>query len=735
MKTQLALYCCLGLLLANAGAVWHTVHAAQDLSVTAGFIAEQPVTPDEAIFLRLNRSLTLGEGRVGVVIGSTDVSSLFAEMDGKFVYDPKVLPLPLGASIITAYLVRPDGVWQELARFPLQVVKEKPPPTPTPEATPQPTVTASVTPPPDAVAQPAASPTPDTPKSDIPKLNLIPSVTIGVKSQPFLRFFPDDNRPSRTNFSDFTLQIGLRAEMNGSLIKGSTQVDIAGSSFRQEALRAGTLGDAAPQVDLSSYLMEYQIGRAKVNLGHTSFGTLRHLMSNFSSRGLTVTIPFLKRFDFSAGALNGTSIVGYNNLAGLARARHQMQGGTLGVELFTKRPGGLRLEVGGFNGYFQALNGFAQGSVNDAERSKGGAARVIFADKSQRLKAEAGFTRSSFQNPADALLDQGANVVSVPRIIRNARYLEGTADALRNFKITNTRALNLTLGFRHERVEPLFKSLAASTQADKTQNEWQLNAALGEITLNASHVRFNDNLKPIPSILRSLTRATQFAVGLPVATFFKPSPLLPRLSYSFSRNHVFGAGIPVNGGFEVALDAIPNQFSTNQSLGADWQFPKLAVGYSYNRSFTNNQQTGRELADLLNQTHGFRVGFTPLQTFSLNFDLSRDGANNKEINRLDGTWRAAFGMNWQLNKRATLGGNISHTLAGDKARTSRNRNFEFDAQFTYSLGVERGELKKVKTQLFVRYANRFARSRDNVFLTNSFNKQQTLNTGLSITFF
>lgn len=566
-------------------------------------------------------------------------------------------------------------------------------------------------------------------------MKVIPSVTLGLKSQPFQRTFPDSNRPSRPNFTDFTLQGALRSEMKRGAFSGSTQVDIAGSSFQQEALRAGTLGDAAPQVDLSSYLMQINIGPAKINIGHTSFGTFRHLVNNFSSRGITVTIPFLKRFDFTAGVLNGTSIVGYNNLAGLGKRRHQMHGGTFGWELFPKRPGGLRVEIGGFNGYFQALNGFAQGSVNDVERSKGGAARVIFADKSQRFKAEAGFTRSSFQNPADALLDQNSNVVKIPALVRNALYWESTVEALRNFQVTKKRALSLTLGLRHERVEPLFKSLAASAQPDKTQTDYQINAALGEITFNATLTRFNDNLKPIPSILRSLTRATQFAVGLPLATFFKPSPFFPRLAYNFNRTHAFGAGIPVNGGFEIALDAIPDQFSTNQSFSADWQFPKLAVGYAYNRSFTNNQQTGRELADLLNQTHGLRVGFTPAPAFSLNFELSHDSADNREIVRLDGTWRAALGMNWQITPRLAFGGNLSHTIAGDEARTTRNRNLEFDAQIAYSLGVERGELKKVKTQIFVRYANRFARTRDNVLLSTNLNKQQTLNAGLSITFF
>ena len=38
----------------------------------------------------------------------------------------------------------------------------------------------------------------------------------------------------------------------------------------------GTLGDSAPQLDLSSYLAQFQLGPAKVAVGHTSFGSARH---------------------------------------------------------------------------------------------------------------------------------------------------------------------------------------------------------------------------------------------------------------------------------------------------------------------------------------------------------------------------------------------------------------------------------------------------------------------------
>src|SRR5947208_4726810 len=39
-------------------------------------------------------------------------------------------------------------------------------------------------------------------------------------------------------------------------------------------------------------------------------------------------------------------------------------------------------------------------------------------------------------------------------------------------------------------------------------------------------------------------------------------------------------------------------------------------------------------------------------------------------------------------------------------------------QFSYRVGIDRGELKKVQTQMFIRYADRYARSHDLVFQTS-----------------
>jgi len=409
------------------------------------------------------------------------------------------------------------------------------------------------------------------------------------------------------------------------------------------------------------------------------------------------------------------------------------------MELLPKRPGGLRLEFSGINAYIQALNSFSQGSVNDVDRSRGGSIRLIASDKSGRFKFEGGFTRSQFRNPADPLLYQGTNTIAVPFLTRNARYFDINIDVLRGYSLTKTRQVNLSFAFRHEQIDPLYKSLGASAQADKAQNDFQISASVGEISIQASHGRFNDNLREIPSILKSLTRSKQVSVALPAAALWGgtsgESKFLPRLSYSWSETHQFGAAIPVNGGFETDPRAVPDQVSTNQSFTADWQIDKLSIGYSYNRSFTNNQQPGRALADFLNYSSGVRAGFNPTSRLNFSFDLNRDSASDFESAKLARTWRVGTTASWNIGEHFIWTAGVSNTIAGDRERTNGSRNTEFDTQFSYRVGIDRGELKKVQTQMFIRYADRYARSSDILFQTFNLTRVKILNAGLNVTIF
>ncbi|MDQ3817602.1 MAG: hypothetical protein M3362_07925, partial [Acidobacteriota bacterium] len=146
------------------------------------------------------------------------------------------------------------------------------------------------------------------------------------------------------------------------------------------------------------------------------------------------------------------------------------------------------MEIGLLSGYVQPLSGFNRGTVTDTERSRGLALRLIASDKAGRFHLDAGFTRTLFISPNDNSLNQGASVVNIPPLRRSAHYLDVSYDVLKDFSLTKSRRANLTLAFREETVAPLFKSLGASTQADKTQYEISSNGSVGEISAQLSYV-------------------------------------------------------------------------------------------------------------------------------------------------------------------------------------------------------------------------------------------------------
>lgn len=724
----------------------------QEIRVEASF-AEKRVTTSEIIELRLNRPLRESDGKLAILIGDTDVSSLFTQNGLICRYDAKRWPLPVGETVVTVYLVSKDDDWTELVRFQLRVGKgganttrnradfddrlTKPEYSGpfvssiddnlTGDQTANPQATASAKPP-SATGKPS---------DNNSKMKFTPSLTLTIPSQPAQSTFPGP-RPARATFTELNIQASMRNEMTYGILTTQSTFEFAGSSFQQETLRFGVLGNAAPKLDLAGYQIHLQTGKLKFDVGHFSYGSQRQLINGFSSRGLQVSVPFLKLFDFTAAAMNGTQLVGYENFFGLNKRRHQMLTGTLGMEFIRRRPGGLRLEVSGLNAYFQPIAGVNRGVVTDLQRSNGIAVRLIANDKGQRFHFEGGFTRSLFGGTNDTSLNQDASVVALPSLTRNAHYLEASYDILKNYSLTKTKKANLNVAFREENVAPLFRSLGASTQSDKIQYEISVNGSINEISAQFFQANFHDNLRRIPSILRSLTGSTHLGLAAPANALLnrkKSSLWLPRLGYSFDRVHALGDAIPVNGGFELDPSTVPDFVGANQTFSADWQVKKFTWGYNVNRSFQDNRQKGRERADLGVLVNTGRVGIAATSRLNFNIDLSAESSENIEGSRVDRTYRLGPGVTWQVTRQMGLSANLANTIGGDAAKTSHSRNTEFDASWTYRFERGREGLRKVAGQFFIRYANHYSRALDRLLVTDSLRKNQTLTANLGITFF
>jgi hypothetical protein len=261
------------------------------LTVAASFTNKRAIKSTELIHLRLNRPLGAAEGSLAVFVSQTDISSLFTITRTGLDYSPQALHLPQGENTLTVYLVSPTGEWKEVAKFLLHVEND---------------MTSS-----------SESLKTDSKWYGFDKFEVNPSLSLNLKSESTLLFFPDTNRPTRINFLDLALQGSLQTNLVRGSFSAQNQFDFVGTTYQKEALRFGDLSEQAPQIDLSSYLVQAQVKKIKFVFGHHSYGTNRFLIDNFSSRGINVSVPLGSRFDVSFNATNGTSIVGWNNFSGL----------------------------------------------------------------------------------------------------------------------------------------------------------------------------------------------------------------------------------------------------------------------------------------------------------------------------------------------------------------------------------------------------------------------------------
>ena len=705
------------------------VLAQTPLTVSPSFAGTGKVRPNDQIEFNLSRALEPSEGSLALFIGDTDVTRLFVSSGTKLSYTPKLFPLPLGDTTFTVYRVSSVNQWEQIATFPLHVGTTEP-------------VVAT----PAAITSVSNSPSSNAQSTTDGKrkrwgwdtFEWKPSLTLSLRTESAVLYYPDNNRPQRLNFTDVSLQGSLRTKLARGRFNSESQFDFVGSSYQREALRFGNNGDDAPQFDLSSYLTNVEVGKVKFRLGHNSFGTNRYLINSFSSRGLTVTVPFGSRADFALTALNGTSVVGWNNFTGLGQRKHKVMAGTFGYEFLPKRPGGFRVEAGFLSGSLLPVSNFNQSNLTDAERSNGFGFRLVASDAQGRLRLEAGFGRSRFGNPTDPLLNRGFTVVPVREEGKNARYLDFSYQLLKSWTPIKDRPISLSFAFRHNRVDPLFRSTALYAQADRNDNQAELTGSMGEINFGASHNRSNDNLDDILSILQTLNRRSGFQVGGPLTALLGAkqfySKWLPRVSYNYELTHAYGAYLPTGGGFSESH--VPDQASTNQTGNVEWSQSKWRLSYRLNESFQDNRQPGRERADFRTLSHTVGTGFTPGQRFNINLDLSSERSTTLETAQVDKNFRAGVNFNIQTTKKSTLAATISSAFGGDNGNRRNSRNADLDVQWSMRFGIyEKERWKKVQGQFFARYANRYASARDNIFFFNNLTKIQTVSAGLSFTFF
>jgi hypothetical protein len=634
------------------------------ITVATSLPADRFVDRRAPIEVSLNRPLTSAEGEIAVVVAGVDVTDLLEKNASHAVYRPGPVPLPSGETEIIVYR-RNGSSWTELQRFPLKVLK------------------------PGGFVSAGFSPT----------------ATIGVSGQLAENHSGGFAEPERRTFQDLKLNIGASTKHEATAWAAESNANALGSSRQEEALRFGELGRAAPQVDLSDYLIGLRRRNTRLSLGHVSVGANRHLVNGFGSRGVTLGAE-KGRASLTVGALNGTSIVGWDNLIGLTEANHRVASAILAGELLP-RAGALHLDVSLLKGSLRPQTGFTQGAVVDAERSTGGGVQLSASTPGGRLRLAGGYARSRFTNPArDPELLGDTTVQAVISETRGARYVELGVGLLEAKHVKSLGDVSLTAGYKHERIDPLYRSVTASLQADRQQDIVDANFTAGPLTGQVSHTRGHDNLGNVESVLRSLNRESGASLALPLAnipSLKRLGAFAPALSYTFALTHALADGLPTNGSFRPS--DLPDQKNTSHEMRAEWQKGRGRLGYRFSHSLQDNRQIEREQADFVALAQSVSLGFTFNPRSQLTSDLSSERQRSKERDELTRVERVAVAWNFSMRTGTSLSSALGATRSRDPVRPDGAINTEARLEVSQALTLRPSVANSSRGTAFLRFGS------------------------------
>jgi hypothetical protein len=384
------------------------------------------------------------------------------------------------------------------------------------------------------------------------------------------------------------------------------------------------------------------------------------------------------------------------------------------------------------------LTGFNQGQINDTEQSRGGGVRIIATDIRRRFRADAGYARSAFLNPNDALRAQGSTAAPLPQATRGARYVDVSYALIHEKRVGPATRANLVAAYRHNRVDPQYGSVAADLKSDLSQHAFDVRGNVGAATMQATYTHAGDNLDGLAALVTTVTRAIQFNAAAPLAALFPASASTrtrwwPVATYVLNRIHQRGTGLQPGPAFPTLQ--FPDQIATDQLLGFDWFLDRWRIGYSANRTVQDNRQTGDAVTDLAHLAQNLTIDVTAGPQLGLQMAVGFEQAENTKLARVDSTRRVGVTGIWRITPGTVLTSLFSTTVLEDSGDTTDAGDVEFTFEISQTVRLFGAKPSARHAQVFVRYSQHSGHRVDRVFALDDRRRRWTCNTGFNVTLF
>jgi hypothetical protein len=620
--------------------------AAGGVAMSASF-AGQPVAANATLTLSFAAPFAYANGRWAVMVGSEDVTVHFqlrgpTELQGAF----DNAALPAGDTLLRLFGLGAGGQWQLLAQAPLQVLS------------------------------------PDGQR----RAQLKPSTVVGAKGQVWERHSASTLPVPRANHVDATLQLGVQAELADSDWGLKSSANVVGASYQPEALRYAQRGNQAPRTDLAQYLVEATrrgsvLGPTTVALGQVQAGSHPLLANNIANRGLMLRQALGERSDLLLSAQSSSPLQGFDNPLGVADSGRRLSLLTLGHELLP-RAGGLRAELSYFDGRARAAANAPASTT--PERSRGWGLRLQGASEDRRWRVDLALSHSD-SSPLAAgnssttpSTTPSTPVAAAPSAANKATVVDLAHDLVQGHMLwpgLPDYPLSLTVGLRHERVTPGYRSLGAFLNTDYQANTLALNAGLGPLAAAIKLTTHEDNLAHDTSRTRNRAPVLSLGISAPLAQMVDaqaPSRWWPTLQVDHSRHHDHAnpAHVPVN---QTAAD-LPDTRASTHRLGLSWALPTGSVGYAMGRTTQERRQPVTAREESRDTTHEFNASWAAGATLALNGSLGWHRTEALLTAEQTRSLSLNGGARWAVAERTTLTLQWASGLVRDQPTTALRRN-------------------------------------------------------------
>lgn len=567
----------------------------------------------------------------------------------------------------------------------------------------------------------------------------------------------------KQNQNQLDLQLSLSSEHSTNTIMVTSQVNIVGSSNRENSLQFSDREQKANKVDLSDYLVNIQGEKLQLSVGHKALSSNPLLLDNLANRGLQITYQLNDYINIAMSQQNGSAIVGWQNLLGQQSSEHRISSAVLKSELFPEEEGKMRVELTYINGRTLAINDFAVGEVADVEKNQGIGIKIEGRGWEDVLNYQISYASSRFSNPKDEAFefndlspDQAIEFNLVPLDTeKSSAFVAQVGIALLPQIDVEDQFFNAYLSLEYTRLDALYRSIGAATEADLTKSILKLAGDLGEGTWQYRYLQKQNNVDDIPTILTSRTVDHSFNYDIDLSTvfgntghedneselsedshtaMFNPSWLTPHLNLQVQRTHQYALNNPIDEFSDFNSPShLPDQVSELVDFSAQWNINNYSIAYAMSYSHQDNRQQGRERADFSIVNHSARQHWVLNEILSFGLELSRARNVDRELGQVFYQNNGLVNINWQATNKLTVNVNASKNRDYDNLATSLNKAYTLgaDLQYQWQFNVHN---QAFSGQWSVRYAKQQNAVNDNQFNFNTFTQNWHVYSGIRISF-